>query len=118
LIDHGANGGVFRLDVKILEYSQQKITLTGLDNHQVKNLPICTGAAYAITHCGPVILIMHQYAFIGHGKTIHASGQLEIFGIIVDECSKIVTKGKQQWIFFNFIGCQWSSIYAYPCSYR
>jgi hypothetical protein len=32
---------------------------------------------------------------LGHGKTIHASGQLESFGNQVDERSKLVANGKQ-----------------------
>jgi hypothetical protein len=41
----------------------------GIDNHQVGDLPVCTRAGNGINQRGPVILIMHQYAFLGQGKT-------------------------------------------------
>jgi hypothetical protein len=81
LIDRGANGGVLGSDVKILNHTGRTITLTGLDNHQVKVLRICTGTTLSITHKDPAIFIMHQYAYLGHGKTIHAAGQLEAFSL-------------------------------------
>jgi hypothetical protein len=70
LVDRGANGGVFGTDFHILAKNDRCVSLTGLDNHQLNNLPICTGAAYSWSHNGPVILFMHQYALIGQGKTI------------------------------------------------
>jgi hypothetical protein len=73
LIDRGANGGLFGSDVCIINHTNRKVTITGIDNHQVGDLPICTGAGLGYTHKGPVIFIMHQYAFLGQGKTIHSS---------------------------------------------
>jgi hypothetical protein len=52
----------------------QQVTITGIDNHQVGSLPICTGAGYALSYRGPAIFIMHQYAYLGQGKTIRSSG--------------------------------------------
>jgi hypothetical protein len=94
-VDRGANGGLFGSDVRILNHTNRKVTITGIDNHQVGDLPICTGAGYGYTQHGPVIFIMHQYAFLGQGKTIHSSGQLESFKIIVDDRSRHVG-GKQR----------------------
>jgi hypothetical protein len=96
LMDCGANGGVLGSNVRILHHTSRHITLTGIDNHQLPNLNICTAAAYTTTNKGPAIIIMNQYAFLGHGKIIHASSQLEAFGVQVDERSKLVTNGKQQ----------------------
>jgi hypothetical protein len=39
------------------------------------------------SNCGPVILIMHQYAHSGKGHSIHSSPQLEWNGIDVDDKS-------------------------------
>jgi hypothetical protein len=75
LVDRGANGGLLGNDVRILHKTNQSVTITGIDNHQIGDLPIGTGAAYGMTHKGPVILIMHQYACFGHGTTVHSSGQ-------------------------------------------
>ena len=57
-------------------------------------LPIGTCGAVAQSHSGPVIVILHQYALHGQGKTIHSSGQLELYRNIVDDRSPKVG-GKQ-----------------------
>jgi hypothetical protein len=84
LVDQGANGGLLEDDILVLHQTNRRLTITGIDNHQVGELPIGTGAGYGMTGKGPVIFIMHQYACLGHGKAIHASGQLESFKLIVD----------------------------------
>jgi hypothetical protein len=61
------------------------VSITCIDNHQVKDLEIVTAAGYGITNQGPVIYIM---------RTIHASGHLEFFKLKVDERSRRVG-GKQ-----------------------
>ena len=96
LVDRGANGGVFGNDVRIIEKTNKRVSITGLDNHQVNDLPLCTGAAYTMSHKGPIIIIMHQYAYIGQSKTIHASIQMEAYKIQVDEKSKKIPGGKQR----------------------
>lgn len=96
LIDRGANGGVLGADVRVIEHSTRTVCLTGLDNHQVNNLPICTAAGYGITQKGPVIFIMHQYAYIGQGKTIHSSAQLESYKLDVDDRSRKIPGGLQR----------------------
>jgi hypothetical protein len=47
------------------------------------------------SQCGEVIIVMHQYAYTGKGKTIHSSGQLEWYKQEVDEKS-IKAGGKQR----------------------
>ena len=49
-----------------------------------------------MTHKGPVILIIHQYAYITDSKTIHSSIQLEAYKITVDEKSRRVPGGLQR----------------------
>jgi hypothetical protein len=72
LVDRGANGGLFGSDVRILHHTLRRVSITGIDNHHVGDLPACTGAAYGLTQRGPVIFIMHQYAYLGQGKrSIH-----------------------------------------------
>jgi hypothetical protein len=94
LVDRGANGGLFGGDVRILHRTNRRVTITGIDNHQIQDLPICIGVAYGQTNHGPVIFVIHQYAYLGHGRTIHASGQLESFKLLVDDKSRVVG-GKQ-----------------------
>jgi hypothetical protein len=73
-------------DIKILHQTNQRVKITGINNHQIGDLPIGTGAGYELnTHKGPVLFIMHQYACLGDGKPIHASGQLESFKLIVND---------------------------------
>ena len=49
-----------------------------------------TAAALLDTQKGPIIGIFHEYAHLGKGKSIHASGQMEWFNCQVDDRSKIV----------------------------
>jgi hypothetical protein len=56
---------------------------------------IVTAGAVVKTQCGEVIIILHQYAYTGKGKTIHSSdGQLEWYKQEVDDKS-IKVGGKQ-----------------------
>ena len=64
-------------DVMIIERGERYATVNGIDGPTVQDLPICTVAAQVKSNKGPIILIMHQYAFLGKGKTIHSSGLLE-----------------------------------------
>ena len=34
---------------------------------------------------GDILVVLHQYAYHGQGKTIHSSPQMEAFGITVDD---------------------------------
>ena len=43
---------------------------------------------------GPIIVIMSQYANLGVGQTVHSKGQMEHFGMIIDDRSRSVG-GKQ-----------------------
>ena len=37
---------------------------------------------------GPIILIMLQYANYGVGQTVHSKGQIEHFGLVIDDKSR------------------------------
>jgi hypothetical protein len=50
-------------------------------------IKIGTVGSYADSQCGPVILIMHQYAIYQQNQTIHSSVQLEHFKSVVDDRS-------------------------------
>eukprot|EP00977_Amphora_coffeiformis_P024461 scaffold15918_cov194-Amphora_coffeaeformis.AAC.1 len=87
LVDGGANGGMFGDDVRVLEFVEHAtVDITGINNAEVNGLRIAQGAAVVETiNDGPIIVIMLQYANLGHGKTIHSKGQMENFGIVVDD---------------------------------
>ena len=79
LVDRGANGGLAGSDVRIIckHPSPRYVDVSGIDSHQITDLPIVTVGGVVQSQRGPVIAIMHQYAYMGSGKTIHSSGQLE-----------------------------------------
>jgi len=90
LVDRGANGGMAGEDVMIIERGERYATVNGIDGHTVQDLLICTVAAQVKSNKGPIILIMHQYAYLGKGKTIHSSGQIEYYKNAVDDKSSKV----------------------------
>jgi hypothetical protein len=88
LIDRGANGGLCGSDMRVITCDDTRtINVSGIDNHQLTNLPIVTAGAYMESNCGPVIGIFHQYADIKTGKSIHSSGQLEHYKLDVSDKS-------------------------------
>ena len=95
LVDRGANGGLAGSDVRVIERTQRTVDITGIDNHQVTGLPIVTAAAKVDTTRGPVIVLLHQYAYLGQGKSIHSAVQMEHYEIDVNDKSRKVKGGKQ-----------------------
>ena len=90
LIDRGANGGLAGADMKVIHTTPRKINIVGIDDHELTGLNVDTAAALLDTQKGPIIGIFHEYAHLGKGKSIHASGQMEWFNCQVDDRSKIV----------------------------
>jgi hypothetical protein len=94
LIDRGANGGIAGDDVRIINRTGRQVDVQGIDNHQIVDIPIVTAGAVVKMQRGEVIIILHQYAYTGKGKTIHSSSQLEWYKQEVDNRS-IKVGGKQ-----------------------
>jgi hypothetical protein len=94
LVDRGANGGLAGSDVKVLFKTGRSANITGINDHTLSNLDIVTAAGLVESQHGPIILILHQYACLGRGKTIHSSAQLEHYHNKVEDCSRVV--GGQQ----------------------
>jgi len=81
-------------DPIVIERGERCATVNGVDGHTVQDLPICTVAVQVQSNIGPIILIMHQHAYLGKGKTIHSSCQIEYYkNAVSDESSK--AGGKQ-----------------------
>ena len=97
LMDRGANGGYAGADCRLLaQHSPPRYAdVTGIGDHTITNLQIGTYAGVVDSQHGPIVLIMHQYAGYGKGKSIHAAGQWEHYGHTVDDKSKTVG-GKQR----------------------
>src|SRR5687768_3611797 len=95
LVDRGANGGIAGEDVRIIAKTGRQVDIQGIDNHCINDIPIVTAGGVVNTQKGEVIAIMHQYAYVGKGKSIHSCGQLEAHKQTVHDKS-IKVGGKQR----------------------
>ena len=77
LVDRGANGGILGNDAVVLVKHIQCLDVTGIDNHKLSQLPLVDAASKTISQQGPVICVMHRYAYHGVGPSIHSSVQIE-----------------------------------------
>ena len=82
-------------DVKVIATSDGSIDIQGINNHQVTDVKIGTVAGINTSTKGPIIGIMHQYALVGRGHSIHSPGQWEWFKHQIDNKSVHIS-GKQQ----------------------
>jgi len=72
------------------------VDVRGIDYHQIVDIPIVTAGGAFKTQHGPAIVILHQYAYTGQGKTIHSSAQLEWYKNDVNDKSMKVAGGLQR----------------------
>ena len=96
LIDSGANGGIIGDDARIIAETDKVVNVQGIRDHQVMDLKIVSAGGMVDSQHGPVIAILHQYAHMGSGKSIHSSIQLEAFSLEVNDKSCKVTGGRQR----------------------
>ena len=96
LVDRGANGGIAGDNVRVIAKTDRKVNISGIDNHELRDLAIVTAGGVCPTQNGEVLVIMHQYAQIPGGQTIHSPTQMESFNISVDD--KAVAFGGSQTI--------------------
>ena len=91
LLDWGCNGGNAGEDCRLLFYTTpaRYADVTGIADHTISNLRIGTFAAVVKTQYGLIVIIMHQYAHYGKGKTIHSVAQWEYRGHKGDVRSKV-----------------------------
>jgi hypothetical protein len=86
LVDGGCNGGLAGEDVLILdEHSFGKVDIIGVGENLIPGIPLCTAAGLIQTTTGPIIGIMHNYAALGKGGSIHSPVQMKDFGIVIDD---------------------------------
>jgi hypothetical protein len=79
LVDRGANGCIGGEDIRVISRTGRIMDVQGIDDHQIVDMPIITAGAVVKTQQGEAIVIMHQYAYTGKGKTIHSAAQMEHF---------------------------------------
>ena len=89
-MDRGANGGLAGADMRVIHTPPRKINIVGIDDHELTGLNVVTAATLLDTQKGPIIGVFHEYAHLGKGRSIHASGQMEWFNCQVDDRSKLV----------------------------
>ena len=85
--DRGANGGLAGADICVLERTGRKVSVTGIDGHELPGLDIVTCVAFIQTNHGNVNMHMHGYAYYGRGNTIHSPCQIEWFNNTCDDKS-------------------------------
>ena len=62
LVDRGTNGVLAGADVCVLERTGSKVSVTGIDDHELPGLDIVTCVALIQTNQGKVNMLMHEYA--------------------------------------------------------
>ena len=72
LVARGANGGLGGGGVCVLERTSRKVSVTGIDDHELPGLDIVTCVALIQTNHGKVSMLTHEYAYYGRGNTIHS----------------------------------------------
>ena len=77
LLDGGCNGGIAGDNLLILNKDPfQKIDSIGIEQNQLKDLPIVQAAGLLQTAKGPIVCIFNEYAGHARGQTIHSLCQL------------------------------------------
>ena len=79
MVDRGDNGGLAGTDMRIIQETDRKINIVGINDHELTGLVVVTAAALFDMQKGPVIRIFHEYAHLGKGRFIHDAGQMEWF---------------------------------------
>jgi hypothetical protein len=100
LIDGGANGGLSGSDVTVISQSLLEATVSGIGNSELTNLRLSTVAGLIHTTDGPIIGVLHQYAHLGVGNTIHLCNQMRSWGVTVDDVPRTFG-GKQRIVTSN-----------------
>ena len=73
MVDRGANGGTAGNDVRTISKTDRDVDVSGIDNHEMNNLPIVTVGGTVCTQDGEVIVILNQMARGPNKKTVLSS---------------------------------------------
>eukprot|EP00536_Pseudo-nitzschia_multiseries_P005269 jgi/Psemu1/12096/gm1.12096_g len=89
MVDRGANGCIIGNDACLIskDIPPRYVNVTGINNHQIQNIPIATCGAYSVSNRGPVIVIFHECAYTGQHPSILSSAQMEAYFSQVDDTS-------------------------------
>jgi hypothetical protein len=94
LVDRGVNGGIAGQDVRVIATTDRTVDIQGIDNHQLTNVPVGTVAGVVQTNKGLVVAIMHQYAIVGRGHSVHSPAHWEWYKNEI--CDKSIHIGGKQ----------------------
>ena len=75
--------------MRMLKKTNRKISIAGIDDHELTGLNVVAAAALMDTQKGPIIGISHEYANLGKGRSIHAIRQIEWINYKVDDRSNV-----------------------------
>ena len=64
--------------------SVRKLNVTGIDKHQLNNIPVGSVGLLSISNQGPVVLIINEAAYTGRHTTILSRVQIEVYNNNVD----------------------------------
>jgi hypothetical protein len=79
--------------VRVITLTSHTVDIKGIDNNHVNDIGIGTLGGVVNTQKGPVISIMHQYALLGKGASIHSPSKLEWYKNDVNDKSVHVPGG-------------------------
>ena len=63
----------------ISKHPDMAVDVCGVDNHEIKSIPLVTTGGATLTTSGEVILIMYQHECHRKNKTIHSSPKIEVY---------------------------------------
>ena len=63
----------------------KKVDITGIDNHQLRNIRLCSVGFVVETQLGKAIAIIHNVAYMEHGHTISSGIQMRAHGCNFDD---------------------------------
>ena len=92
LVDCGGNGGFLGEDALILGAKENVFAdIVSINDSIVKQASIGTDCLKISTNQELVIAVFHQYALGRKGHTIHLALQMEAFGLVVEDKSRLLS---------------------------
>ena len=87
LVDGGANGIIAGEECIWIggPSHPRKVNVTGIDQHQLNNIPVGTVGSLSISNRGPVILIINEAAYTGKHTSILSRIQIQAYNNCVDD---------------------------------
>ena len=80
LTDSGANCGLARSDMFVIDKTGREINILGIYKHELTSLDVVTAASLLKSNQGKVIGIFHEYSYLGKGSSIHDDKSINVGG--------------------------------------